>query len=1353
MFQRLSLCLLPLSLFAAESLAPGPLAVPAGQVVATPPPDALAAASDQIAWPEAGYTRYAEGSVVDAQSWLSDAPAGHHGWLRTRADGRLEFADGAPARFWGTTLCFGATFPAEQEDVERLATMLAACGYNLVRFHHNDIARIGLGYLRNKSKDGTVTESASELDPVGMERLDRLAAACIKHGIYIYLDCVDSRPWTADVGMPGWEELAKGAQGGWKGVWPHPTMIAAWKRAVTALLAHRNPFTSRTWGEEPAVAVVEALNENGPFWDWGFTITDALRQWHVSDWNQWLKDRYGDRTALAKRWTDVTGSCGLQADEDPAQGTVYKPALFPLQEWDRPNASKARGPCRLNDYYAYLAERTVTLHQTTAAHIRSLGFKGLVVGSHELQGPINQQAEIAATGTIAAHLYANPRMAWGTRPGMKGVVIEGVDVKANNWYVNIPRIKAVGVSSWNSEWTGGSTAYRADVNLAVAGAHAFQHVDGSAQFAFMSHWVGEPMPNYDWTYRYHAYQKKISLGYAVGHDPSWTAANRVAAALVLRGDLPSAKYRVHLAYSAEDVAEQNLHAAGVNGGSGTIGGASLFLPLLHEVDSAFFDQTYAGDADVVFSTGRSASGDYSKAKHAVMLGHNPWCDRYRQKRDLAAPARLLAPALRTEDLAQPTTFNVTWPYATARSITIPRVEAALLVASLPAGATPIAVSADGKYALGWCDDRFLVLPNAAAYGEAIGDARWLYRAYLAAAKRWKLDLAGNDADASEYHADNGRITTDWGTGSQLIDSPKTQIIAGFIGYRTANTTSNLAVRVDTAYAAIALTSSDALPIASSKRLLLVAAGRVSNTGQEYVPAKGGGVELGNAGKAPTLVEGLHGELRLQGLTDASLQVFALDSAGRRLGEVPATRSAGALTIALSPRWRTIWFEVCAPGTAGPAAPAGEAWPAAEAPPLAAAPAVKSLPVGDYLAKLNQPAKSAEEPAAVLTTDGLAHVALTDVATWKPFQGYGNLKFTVGEQAGVPAATLLVGQHTKDWSAGVWANVTAPKGVVAASVAGLGLWFQGDGTAPRECFVSLKLADGSTWKSRNLTSMCEDTAWREVVLQAADFSAKDKQGAPDLATITRIDLAFVGPLMDSRSTFKLGAFSLLTRGAGEARVERFGANLPVPQALSSPTLSVPLVADATLTADGDPSEPAWAKAVALAMDEAAVPAWQKLGSFVADGVRKQDEKARFWLLATPSGLGLIADIEKGVGAPVAGKEWWLGDCLEVFSDVGLARKKPTKQLFVAYRRPGADHAASSAPGATVGRVRTARGYALEALIPWTDLGFTGVPTADFGLDLQVDVGDSDGRRLQLVYATGTNEAWITAEHFLTVHLVK
>jgi hypothetical protein len=71
-------------------------------------------------------------SVIDASAWL-DAPAGRHGPLTMRGD-RFVFADGAPARFWGTNIGDALVFP-ERALADRWARYLAKYGVNAVRLH------------------------------------------------------------------------------------------------------------------------------------------------------------------------------------------------------------------------------------------------------------------------------------------------------------------------------------------------------------------------------------------------------------------------------------------------------------------------------------------------------------------------------------------------------------------------------------------------------------------------------------------------------------------------------------------------------------------------------------------------------------------------------------------------------------------------------------------------------------------------------------------------------------------------------------------------------------------------------------------------------------------------------------------------------------------------------------------------------------------------------------------------------------------------------------------------------------------------------------------------------------------
>ncbi len=1312
-------------------------------IPAQAPRDTMPDPADLVAWPEEIYPVFSPSSPVNA-TWLMDAPAGKHGPVAPGKDGRLRFGDGTPARFWGTTLVYGMTFPEKKEEIVPLADAIAAYGYNLVRFHHNDLNWRGIGYIK--------AGSSYELDPTDIDRLDLLASELIKRGIYLYVDCLDSRQLLADVGLEGWEDMKDNT--GWKGLFPHPAVVAAWKRAAQIFLDHTNPYTGRRWADEPAVAVVECINENGPFWDWNFKISARFRTWCDQQWNAWLRDAYHDRANLDKQWTDANGQAGLFADEDPAKDNVFHPPLAPVLEWDRPNHSKTRGAARVNDYYRFLADQSRGFYEDAVKHLRGIGYKSLIIGSHELQGPLDEFTEARSTGTLASHLYANAATAWGARPGSKGVVVEGVDVRSNNWFANLLRVKVAGVPGVNGEWTGGSLTNRADVNVAVAAACAFQRVDASAHFSLAHRWAGAQLPAKDCFFDWQDYRKAFGMTFTSMHDIPWMSANRVCAAIFIRGDLAPAKVKVHVAYSDEDLLEQNLHALGISGGGGTIGDAALFLPLIHQVECISFATAYEGDADVVFMTGRTASGDYRKARHAVLVGDNPYLDHHHQRRDLGAPARAVAPGVKIATLEKPTVFTVTAPWRAARKLSFARYEGAIERASVPTGATPIGTSEDGAYVLGWIDDRFLVLPNGRAFGDAIHDTRWLYRLYLEACHRWKIPVGANSADAGEYVTDTGEMTVDWAHGTMVIDTPRTQGFSGYAGLRGDNRASHFACAIEQPYATVLLTSVDGRPLAESARMLLVANGRDQNTGEVVETKAGGHLELVKSGSAPILVEALRGSATLRGVKAKELTVRALDHRGRRLGTVETTATDDTLTIPLSPRWKTVWFEISSKESVGEDAPAADiaAWPAAAGAAPVAVTKPKLIALDAFFAAINQPGDAPSGGTAAPAAG--ARVVLAEGAALTP-QAYGNAKAANGADG----AELTFGKINQEWYGGVGFAIVVPAGTDASACTGIVLSLKGDGTQPREAYLDLKLAGGGSFRSRNINAMFESDDWHEVVLSQVDFKAsgKDQKDAPIAwDKIQRIDVSCVGPLMEAKSQGVLRSVQLAMKAAdaaapGTPDQQKLPA-LPPITPLEGPRLAIPFVPGATFEADGKPTEAAWRQAVGIAMDEDQVPAWQFTGTFLATGTRSAKETASFWLVATEEGLGLVAVVDKGEATVIANQgDWWRNDCVEVFSDAKLALDKPTKQLFLAYRRADVDKAAASDAGIRIGRASLARGYLLEALIPWASLGFAAMPVGEFGIDLQADIVHANGASVQLCYATGTNEAYMSAKRYLTAKI--
>lgn len=80
--------------------------------------------SDWIPWKHAAEPALA-GSALD-MSFLLDAPAGRHGFLKVQGD-RFVFEDGTEARFWGGNLFGEANFPDQKASFSRSRPRTAAC--------------------------------------------------------------------------------------------------------------------------------------------------------------------------------------------------------------------------------------------------------------------------------------------------------------------------------------------------------------------------------------------------------------------------------------------------------------------------------------------------------------------------------------------------------------------------------------------------------------------------------------------------------------------------------------------------------------------------------------------------------------------------------------------------------------------------------------------------------------------------------------------------------------------------------------------------------------------------------------------------------------------------------------------------------------------------------------------------------------------------------------------------------------------------------------------------------------------------------------------------------------------------
>jgi len=144
------------------------------------------------------------------------------------------------------------------------------------------------------------------------------------------------------------------------------------------------------------------------------------------------------------------------------------------------------------------------------------------------------------------------------------------------------------------------------------------------------------------------------------------------------------------------------------------------------------------------------------------------------------------------------------------------------------------------------------------------------------------------------------------TGLVTIDAPRAQ---GLIGFVRANgkAVSNLSAEVENEFCSIQLVSLDASPISKASKLLLIAGGRVENSGQQWNTA---GTDVTNWGESPTLIEQVRGTITLHGIETArAVHLQAMDGSGQPTGPMVDAKHAGdAWKMGLGAT-TTTWYEI------------------------------------------------------------------------------------------------------------------------------------------------------------------------------------------------------------------------------------------------------------------------------------------------------------------------------------------------------------------------------------------------------------------------------------------------------------
>ncbi|HEV3199893.1 MAG TPA: hypothetical protein VGZ73_18445, partial [Bryobacteraceae bacterium] len=318
-------------------------------------------------------------SVADV-SFLLDAPAGKTGFVHI-VNGHLVNGAGKRLRLWGvhiTDWSRGSVLLPPKEDAPMWAATLARFGVNCVRLHFLDLAA-PRGII-----DATKTDSRS-FDPQQLDRLDYFFAELKKRGIYADLNLNVGRSYKAGDGVQDFDKIQWG-----KGLTLYdPRLIELEKEYARNLLTHLNPYTKLEYRNDPAIAIVEILNENGLYL--GFRApTPYYDEQLTTQYDHWLQQTQSPEVLQKLReLAGVTGNAPIPRLKGPEVAT----------------APKERYEAELQ-FYMYAEDR---FYQTMNGFLKSaIGVQVPITGTADhshTSSPYPMLASLSKLDILDGHIY------------------------------------------------------------------------------------------------------------------------------------------------------------------------------------------------------------------------------------------------------------------------------------------------------------------------------------------------------------------------------------------------------------------------------------------------------------------------------------------------------------------------------------------------------------------------------------------------------------------------------------------------------------------------------------------------------------------------------------------------------------------------------------------------------------------------------------------------------------------------------------------------------------------------------------------------------------------------------------
>ncbi len=471
------------------------------------PAVAFAQWDDALLKPYVMNHRAATSSPADL-SFLHDAPAGKDGFIRVQG-GHLVRPNGQRIRFWGVHLTDWSRGSVElppKEDIPIWASTLARFGINIVRLHFLDLAA-PRGII-----DATKNDSRS-FDPQQLDRLDFFVSELKKRGIYLDLNLNVGRSYKAGDGVAGFDEIQWG-----KGLTLFDTrLIELEKEYARQLLTHVNPYTKTEYRNEPAIALVEIVNENALYL--GFSSRVPFYEEELTKlYNDWLR-----KNLTPEQLQKVRAEAGVTGDSPVPR----------LKGNEANNAPKERYNAEMN----FFMDAENRFYQDMSGFLRKdLGVRQPIIGTADhshTSAPYSMLASLSKLDVLDGHIYWN-----GDQPMVNDPLHSTVVQLSRTAFAGKPYTVSETNHPFPNEW--------ASEGIPTIAAYAgFQDWDMVIMYTF------EPKLAADW-------KPYVGDPFDISLDPVRMTEMATGALLFRRGDVHAARQTIERTYSVEQVRENRL---------------------------------------------------------------------------------------------------------------------------------------------------------------------------------------------------------------------------------------------------------------------------------------------------------------------------------------------------------------------------------------------------------------------------------------------------------------------------------------------------------------------------------------------------------------------------------------------------------------------------------------------------------------------------------------------------------------------------------------------------------------------------------------------------------------------------